>query len=148
MKAVLQRVKRGSVTVSGERIAEISQGLVILIGIGPADTQQQAEKLAQKIAQMRIFQDKNGKMNLSVLDIGGSALVVPQFTLYADTSKGHRPAFTKAAPPDIARPLSDYFADCLEELGVPTQRGKFGAYMQVEIHNDGPVTIVVENKKP
>ena len=144
MKAVLQRVSRGSVTVEGELIAEISQGLVILLGVGPDDNQELAEKLAKKVAQMRIFQDGDGKINLSVLDIGGSALVVPQFTLFADTNRGHRPSFVKAAPPDIARPLADYFAACLEDLGVPTQQGEFGAHMQVEIHNDGPVTISIE----
>jgi len=144
MKAVLQRVSRGNVTVGGERIAEISQGLVILLGVGPDDNQELAEKLARKVAQLRIFQDGEGKMNLSVLDIGGSALVVPQFTLFADTGRGHRPSFVKAAPPDIARPLSGYFAACLEDLGVPTQQGEFGAHMQVEIHNDGPVTISLE----
>ena len=144
MKAVLQRVSRGSVTVDGERIAEISRGLVILLGVGPDDTRELVEKLAKKIAHMRIFQDDDGKMNISVLDIQGSALVVPQFTLFADTSRGHRPSFVKAAPPDIARPLSNYFASCLIELGVPTQQGKFGAHMHVEIHNDGPVTIEIE----
>jgi D-tyrosyl-tRNA(Tyr) deacylase len=144
MKAVLQRVSRGSVTVDGDLIAEISSGLVILIGVGPDDTREHASKLAQKIAQMRIFPDSDGKMNLSVQDIGGSILVVPQFTLYADTRKGNRPAFTKAAPPDIAQPLSEYFANCFTDLGVPTQQGVFGSHMQVEIQNDGPVTILVE----
>ena len=145
MKAVLQRVSWGSVTVDGDIIAEIPTGLVILAGVGPDDTKEHAKKLAQKIAQMRIFPDSEGKMNLSVLDIGGSVLVVPQFTLFADTQKGNRPAFTKAAPPDIARPLSEYFANCFTDLGVPTQQGEFGAHMQVEIQNDGPVTIVIEN---
>jgi D-tyrosyl-tRNA(Tyr) deacylase len=144
MKAVLQRVSRGSVSVGGECIAGIDQGLVILLGVSPEDTQEEASKLAQKIAQLRIFQDQEGKMNLSLLDINGSALVVPQFTLFADTSRGHRPSFTKAAPPEIARPLADYFVSCLEELGLPTQSGEFGAHMLVEILNDGPVTITVE----
>lgn len=144
MRAVLQRVTSGGVSVDGERIAEISQGLVILLGVGPNDDQDSAEKLAKKIAHLRIFQDGEGKMNLSVLDMGGSALVVPQFTLFADTSRGHRPSFVKAAPPDLARPLSEYFSACLEGLGVPTQQGEFGAHMQVEIHNDGPVTISIE----
>jgi D-tyrosyl-tRNA(Tyr) deacylase len=144
MKAVLQRVSRGSVTVDGKSIAEISQGLVILLGVGPNDTRELVEKLARKVAQLRIFQDNDGKMNLSILDIGGSALVVPQFTLFADTSRGHRPSFVKAAPPDIARPLSDFFTTCLIDFGVPTQQGIFGAHMHVEIHNDGPVTIEIE----
>jgi D-tyrosyl-tRNA(Tyr) deacylase len=144
MKAVLQRVSRGRVTVNSRQIAVISKGLVILVGVGPEDTQEQAEKLAQKIAKMRIFPDAQGKMNLSVLDIAGSVLVVPQFTLFADTTKGNRPAFTKAAPPDIARPLTDYFTNCFKNMGLPTEQGEFGAHMQVDIHNDGPVTILVE----
>ena len=110
----------------------------------PEDSQAQAQKLAQKIAQLRIFEDDQGKMNLSLLDIRGDALVVPQFTLYADTRKGNRPSYTDAAPPDIADPLVNYFSSCLEELGLITKQGKFGAHMQVEIHNDGPVTIVME----
>ena len=145
MKAVLQRVSRASVSVGGKNIAEIEGGLVILLGVSPEDTQERARKLAQKIAQLRIFQDLEGKMNLSLLDTRGGALVVPQFTLFADTSRGHRPSFTKAAPPEIARPLADYFASCLEELGIPTQSGEFGAHMRVEILNDGPVTIVIDH---
>lgn len=144
MKAVLQRVSRGSVSVGGKNIAEIEGGLVILLGVSSEDTKERARKLAQKIVQMRIFQDQEGKMNLSLLDTQGSVLAVPQFTLFANTSRGHRPSFTKAAPPEIARPLVDYFVSCLEELGIPTQSGAFGAHMLVEILNDGPVTIVVE----
>jgi D-tyrosyl-tRNA(Tyr) deacylase len=144
MKAVLQRVNKGSVSVGGKKIADISHGLVILLGVGPEDTQDTAKKLAQKISNLRIFQDHKGKMNLSLLDIQGEALVVPQFTLFADTSRGHRPSFTKAAPPEKAQPLARYFSTCLRELGVPTQEGEFGAYMQVEIHNDGPVTIELD----
>ncbi len=144
MKAILQRVQSGSVSVGGKKIAEIQAGLVILLGVGPGDTEAEAEKLALKLAQMRIFPDENGKMNLSLLDVGGAALVVPQFTLFADTQKGHRPSFVKAGPPEIAKPLTDYFASALRKLGVPTQQGEFGAHMMVEIHNDGPVTIEVE----
>lgn len=144
MKAVIQRVSQGSVSVGGERIAGIGPGLVVLLGVGPEDTQETARKLAEKIARMRIFQDQAGKMNLSLLDVGGSALVVPQFTLFADTSRGHRPAFTSAAPPEIAKPLADHFCSCLSALGLPTREGEFGAHMQVEILNDGPVTIVLE----
>ena len=144
MKAVLQRVSRGSVSVSGVQITEITRGLVVLLGVGPDDTREVAQTLAKKTAQMRIFPDDQGKMNLSLLDIGGSALVVPQFTLFADTSRGHRPSFTKAAPPEIARPLAAYFASCLQDLGVPTEQGEFGAHMLVEILNDGPVTITIE----
>ena len=144
MKAILQRVQSGSVSVSGNKIAEIEAGLVILLGVGPADTETEADKLALKLAQMRIFPDKNGKMNLSLMDVNGQALVVPQFTLFADTRKGHRPSFFKAATPEIAKPLTDYFAAALDKLGILTQQGEFGAHMLVEIHNDGPVTIEVE----
>lgn len=131
-------------SVSGEKIAGIQAGLVILLGVGPGDTEVEAEKLALKLAQMRIFPDDNSKMNLSLLDVGGEALVVPQFTLFADTKKGHRPSFVSAGPPEIAKPLTDYFAISLQNLGVPTQKGEFGAHMLVEILNDGPVTIEVE----
>lgn len=144
MKAVLQRVSRGSVSVGGEPIAVINRGLVILLGVGPEDNQEVVQTLAKKIAQMRIFPDDKGKMNLSLIDIEGSALVVPQFTLFADTSRGHRPSFTKAAPPEIAKPLAAYFASCLRDLGLKTEEGEFGAHMLVEILNDGPVTIVLE----
>lgn len=144
MKAILQRVQSGSVSVGGNKIAEIRAGLVILLGVGPADTETEADKLALKLAQMRIFPDDKGKMNLSLLDVSGEALVVPQFTLFADTKKGHRPSFVHAGPPEIAKLLTEHFASALRKLGVPTQEGKFGAHMLVEIHNDGPVTIEVE----
>lgn len=144
MRALLQRVREGRVTVEGEIIAEIGPGLVILVGIGPEDGDEQIEYLSYKIANLRIFEDDEGKMNLSLLDVGGEALVVSQFTLYADTNKGRRPSFTKAAHPDIAEPLVEQFAEQLIKEGVPTQMGEFGAYMQVEIHNDGPVTIWME----
>ena len=144
MKAILQRVQSSSVSVGGNKIAEIQVGMVILLGVGPDDTEAEANKLALKLGQMRIFPDVNGKMNLSLLDVSGEALVVPQFTLFANTKKGHRPSFVSAGPPEIAKPLTDYFASALRELGVPTQEGEFGAHMLVEIHNDGPVTIEVE----
>jgi len=144
MRAVLQRVRRGSVTVAGELIAEIGQGLVILLGIGPGDREEIARAMAEKVATLRIFEDEQGKMNRSVLDIGGEAIVVSQFTLYADSRKGRRPSFTDAAAPDLARPLVERFAELLRGLGVPTQTGEFGAEMQVEILNDGPVTILLE----
>jgi D-tyrosyl-tRNA(Tyr) deacylase len=144
MKAVIQRVQKGRVSVGGKMLSSINLGLVILLGVGPDDTNDQAQKLAQKIAHLRIFADENGKMNLSLMDIGGEALVVPQFTLYADTRRGHRPSFTDAAPPKIAEPLVDYFVSCLDEIGVSTAMGQFGAHMLVEIHNDGPVTILIE----
>jgi D-tyrosyl-tRNA(Tyr) deacylase len=144
MRIVLQRVSSGQVTVDRRKIAEIGRGLVILLGIGPADTQQQARSLADKIAALRIFEDEQGKMNLSLREVNGQAIVVSQFTLYADTRKGRRPSFTDAASPDLARPLVDFFVQQLNRLGIPTQMGEFGAHMQVEIHNDGPVTILLE----
>ncbi|HHY87366.1 MAG TPA: D-tyrosyl-tRNA(Tyr) deacylase [Chloroflexi bacterium] len=145
MRAVVQRVRRGKVSVDGQAISEIGQGLVILLGIGPEDNEEKARALARKIALMRIFQDEQDKMNLSVLDVKGEAIVVSQFTLYADTRKGNRPSFVNAAPPDIASPLVDRFCELLAEQGVPTQTGQFGAHMLVEIENDGPVTIWLEN---
>lgn len=145
MKAILQRVSRGSVRVEGEILAEISNGLVILLGIGPQDGESNARDLAEQIAKLRIFPDEDQKMNLSVRDVGGEALVIPQFTLYADTSKGNRPSFTGAAPPDLARALVDHFVRELSSWEIPTQSGQFGAHMLVEIWNDGPVTISLEN---
>jgi len=144
MRAVIQRVKRGKVSVEGAATAEIDAGMVILLGVAPEDTAETAAALARKIALLRIFEDDAGKMNLSILDTGGSAIVVSQFTLFADTRKGNRPSFTGAAHPDHARPLADQFADLLQAQGVPTGRGVFGAHMLVEIANDGPVTIVME----
>jgi len=144
MRVVLQRVNRGSVAVNGQTIAEISLGLVILLGVGPEDGEEQVNYLVNKIANLRIFEDDQGKINRSVLDVAGAAIVVSQFTLYADTRKGRRPSFTDAAPPEIASPLVNRFAEKLAAQGVPTQIGEFGAHMQVEIHNDGPVTIWLE----
>ena len=144
MKAVIQRVSEGSVTVAGERIAEIGKGLVILLGIAPEDNPAVAEQLADKIATLRIFEDAEEKMNLSLLDIKGEALVVSQFTLYADTNKGRRPSFIGAAKPDLAEPLVEAFAEMLAHHGIRTQTGRFGAQMDVALVNDGPVTIVME----
>ncbi len=144
MRALLQRVSRGRVSVAGTTLAEIGAGLVILLGVGPLDGEEQARYLAEKIANLRIFEDEQGKMNRSLLEAGGQALVVSQFTLYADTRKGRRPSFIDAAPPEIARPLVERFAALLRDLGVPTQTGEFGAHMLVEIDNDGPVTILLE----
>jgi D-aminoacyl-tRNA deacylase len=148
MRALLQRVSSGRVSINDQVVAEIGRGLVILLGIGPRDSPEQARFLADKIANLRIFEDNQEKMNLSVRDANGQALVVSQFTLYADTRKGRRPSFTDAAPPDLARPLVDYFTQQLTSLGVPTQTGEFGAHMLVEIHNDGPVTILLEASSP
>ncbi len=127
-----------------QTIAQIGQGLVILLGIGHGDGEEQAVYLAEKIANLRIFEDDQGKTNLSVLDVGGEAIVVSQFTLYADTRKGRRPSFIYAADPDLAAPLVERFAELLRGQGVPTQTGQFGAHMLVEINNDGPVTIWLE----
>lgn len=144
MRAVLQRVRRGKVTVDGRTVAEIGPGLVILLGVGHTDTEETARILAEKAAYLRIFEDEQGKMNLSIRDVGGAAIVVSQFTLYADTRRGRRPSFTDAALPDHARPLVDKFAELLQGHGIPTQTGEFGASMLVEIDNDGPVTILLE----
>lgn len=144
MRALIQRVSYGKVTVADQTVAQIGQGLVILLGIGHGDGDEQARFLAEKIATLRIFEDKQGKTNLSVLDVKGEALVVSQFTLYADTRKGRRPSFTDAALPEVAEPLVKRFADLLRAQGVPTQTGQFGAHMLVEIHNNGPVTIWLE----
>jgi D-tyrosyl-tRNA(Tyr) deacylase len=144
MRLVLQRVRSGRVLVAGHAIAEIGKGFVILLGIGPGDGEEQARTLSEKIANLRIFEDEHGKMNRSILDVDGQAIVVSQFTLYADTRKGRRPSFIGAALPDVARPFVERFAGLLRELGVPTQTGEFGAHMLVEIDNDGPVTIWLE----
>jgi D-tyrosyl-tRNA(Tyr) deacylase len=144
MRAVVQRVTTSSVTVEGKTVASICLGLNILLGVGPGDDEDKARHLAYKIAHLRIFSDSEGKMNLSVKDVQGEAIVVSQFTLYANTQKGHRPSFIGAAGPDIASPLCDRFVELLRQEGVPCQAGVFGAHMQVEIANDGPVTILLE----
>lgn len=144
MRILLQRVKKASVTVDGNVVGAIGQGYVALVGVGHGDGETQAAWLAQKIAGLRVFEDDEGKFNLSIRDVGGSALVVSQFTLYADARKGRRPAFVDAAPPEIAEPLVERFADLLRAEGVPVEMGVFGARMLVEIHNDGPVTIWLE----
>jgi D-aminoacyl-tRNA deacylase len=145
MRVVLQRVTQGRVSVGGQSVAEIGPGLVLLVGVGPDDGEAQARQLAEKIAHLRIFEDPAGKMNLSILEAGGEALVVSQFTLYADTRKGRRPSFTGAAAPELARPLVERLAELLRELGVPARSGEFGAHMLVEIANDGPVTIWLDS---
>jgi D-tyrosyl-tRNA(Tyr) deacylase len=144
MRAVIQRVRHGRVSVDGRTIAEIGAGLVILLGVGPQDGEEQGRYLAEKIANLRIFEDDEGKMNRSLLEAGGQAILVSQFTLYADSRKGRRPSFTDAASPEIACPLVERFAVMLTDLGVSTQTGEFGAHMLVEIDNDGPVTILLE----
>ena len=144
MRVVIQRVTSGRVSVGGNVISQIGSGVVILLGIGPNDGEEQARYLTEKITNLRIFEDEAGKINRSLLDIHGEAIVVSQFTLYADTRKGRRPSFTDAAPPEFARPLVDRFAELLNKQGVPTQTGEFGANMLVDIANDGPVTIWME----
>ena len=144
MRAVLQRVKQAGVTVDGKVVAEIGEGMLILLGIAPEDSMGIAEQLADKIAHLRIFEDEADKMNLSLLDTGRAAIVVSQFTLYADTSKGRRPSFIGAAQPDTAEPLVASFAKMLADHGVPTQAGVFGAHMDVALVNDGPVTIIMD----
>ena len=144
MRLLLQRVSRASVTVEQKTISKIGNGLLILLGIGHDDGEAQAVFLAEKVANLRIFEDEQGKTNLSVLDVKGEAIVVSQFTLYADTRKGRRPSFIDAALPEVASPLVDRFVELLRSHGVPTQTGQFGAHMDVEIHNNGPVTIWLE----
>ncbi len=148
MRALLQRVSKGRVSVNGEVMGAIGQGLVILLGAGPDDDKTTARKLAQKATHLRLFPDEAGRMNLSLLEVGGGALVVSQFTLYADCKKGRRPSFTGAAPPEVAAPLVDHFVRCLREEGIATvAQGRFGAHMQVDIHNDGPVTIWLDSEQ-
>ena len=141
MRALLQRVTRGAVRVDGEVIGAIDAGLVILIGVGDGDGEADAEFLAQKIAGLRIFGDAEGRFNLSLLDSGGAALVISQFTLYADARKGRRPSFVHAAPPERAEALVEHFAAALRGAGVTVAAGRFRSHMAVEIHNDGPVTL-------
>lgn len=145
MRAVIQRVTRARVDVEHHTVAEIGCGLLILIGAGIDDNATKAETLAKKIAHLRIFSDDTSKMNLSLLDTGGSALVVSQFTLFADTRKGNRPSFTGAMLPDMASPLVDQFASFLRAEGIPVEQGIFGAHMVIELVNDGPVTITLES---
>jgi D-tyrosyl-tRNA(Tyr) deacylase len=145
MKAVIQRVSRASVTVDGMVTGAIGRGLLILLGVGKSDTRQSAEYLADKITSLRIFPDQNGKMNCSLLDTGGSLLVVSQFTLYGDCRKGRRPSFDAAAPPEQARALYEYFVSRLRAMGVPVETGVFQAHMDVELLNDGPVTLLLES---
>ena len=144
MRALLQRVREARVTVEGETIGAIDHGFLVLLGVTHGDGEDQARWLANKIAGLRIFEDEAGKMNLSLLDVEGSVLVVSQFTLYGDTRKGRRPSFTAAARPEQAEPLVTYFAQRLREHGLMVESGTFGAMMQVELVNDGPVTLLLE----
>jgi D-tyrosyl-tRNA(Tyr) deacylase len=145
MKIVIQRVKEASVTIEGQVKGQIQQGLLLLVGVAPEDSQEDVDYAVRKISQIRIFSDENDKMNLSVQDIGGQVLSISQFTLYADTKKGNRPAFTGAAKPDMATALYDQFNKQLAEF-APVQTGEFGADMKVSLINDGPVTIILDTK--
>ncbi len=144
MRAVLQRVKSASVSVNGECVSTIGRGLLILLGITQDDNEETVTQLADKVIALRVFEDENGKMNLSIGDASGEALVVSQFTLYADCRKGRRPSFTNAAPPDQARELYERFCDYLARSRIPTCRGEFGERMVVALENDGPVTIMLD----
>ncbi|SFG59740.1 D-aminoacyl-tRNA deacylase [Sulfitobacter dubius] len=148
MRALLQRVTEASVTVEGEIIGEIGPGLLILVCAMPEDTEETAEKLALKISKLRLFKDEGGKMNLSLAQTGGAALVVSQFTLAADTSRGNRPGFSCAAKPDMAEALYTHFARSLTTLDIPVQTGRFGADMSVALVNDGPVTLWLDSAAP
>ena len=144
MRAVVQRVNQAQVRVANKVVAKIGLGLVVLLGISPTDTEADVREMAEKVANLRIFGDAQGKMNLSCLDVNGEIIVVSQFTLYADTRRGRRPSFTGAASPELAEPLCQFFVETLRIMGVPTQSGVFGAHMVVDIQNDGPVTILLE----
>jgi D-aminoacyl-tRNA deacylase len=147
MRAVVQRVSRAQVTVGEEVVGKIGPGVLVLLGVAKSDTQADAEYLATKIAGMRIFEDENGKMNLSLSETGGAVLAVSQFTLYGDLRKGKRPSFDEAAPPELARELYEYFISKIREAGFTCETGRFQAMMQVELVNDGPVTILLDSTR-
>jgi D-aminoacyl-tRNA deacylase len=144
VRAVCQRVSRARVVVDGETVGSVGHGLCVLLGVARSDGEEQAARLAGKVARLRVFPDEEGRFDRSLLDVGGAALVVSQFTLIADTAKGNRPSFSEAAPPEQAEPLYERVCQELRELGVPAETGVFGASMQLELVNDGPVTIIVD----
>ena len=144
MRAVLTRVKSASVSIDGQVVGSIGKGFLILLGVGPNDTEKECRYLAEKALGLRVFEDENGKMNLGLEQVGGQVLVVSQFTLYGNCRKGRRPSFTEAAPPDLGNRLYERFLKDCEELGYPPQHGRFGADMQVESVNDGPVTLILD----
>jgi D-aminoacyl-tRNA deacylase len=146
MRAVVQRVSQARVRIDGAVVGEIGRGLLVLLGVTGTDTPEQARWLAEKIVGLRIFADAEEKMNLSVADVQGGALIVSQFTLYGDCSKGRRPSFIDAAPPETAIPLYEKFIEAVKAQGVPVASGRFGAMMQVELINDGPVTLIIDSK--
>ena len=147
MISVIQRVRRARVVVDGEVVGEIGQGFLVLLGVGKDDTEDDLRYTATKIAGMRVFTDAGGKFNLALSDVGGSVLLVSQFTLLADTRKGRRPSFTDAAPPEPAEQMVERCAGLLREAGIPVETGRFGAHMEVELLNDGPVTIVLDSRE-
>ena len=147
MRAVLTRVSSASVTIDGEVVGKIGKGFLILLGVGPEDTEKECRYLAEKALGLRIFTDENDKMNLGLADVGGQVLVVSQFTLYGNCRKGRRPSFAEAAGPELGNRLYERFLEICEELGFPPQHGRFGASMQVESVNDGPVTILLDTKQ-
>lgn len=146
MRALIQRVCGATVRVEGHAVGQIDRGLLILLGIDVDDSPQDLRYVAEKCAHLRIFEDAHGKMNLSLIDAGGQALVVSQFTLCAETRKGRRPSFNRAAPPERAKAMYERFVHRIRDLGIHVETGVFGAYMQVEIHNDGPVTLMIESE--
>jgi len=146
MRALVQRVKKGKVTVSSKTMGEIGKGLVILLGVAKEDTEKEADFLAEKVVNLRIMADKEGKMNLSIKGVDGEILLVSQFTLYGDASGGRRPSFIKAANPDLAKSLYERFIEKLRSYGIKVATGRFGEYMEVEIINDGPVTILLDTQ--
>ncbi len=147
MRAVVQRVERAQVTVAGEIVGKIGPGLLVLLGVSKTDTPSDCDYLATKILGLRIFEDENQKMNLSLAETRGAVLAVSQFTLYGDTRKGKRPSFDEAAPPQLARELYEYFVSRIRESGITCETGRFQAMMQVELVNDGPVTILLDSKR-
>jgi D-tyrosyl-tRNA(Tyr) deacylase len=146
MRVLIQRVTASSVKIDGETVGSIGAGLNILVGVTHDDTEAEAKYLAEKCVNLRIFEDEAGKMNRSLLDVGGEALIISQFTLYGDTTQGRRPFFGDAARPEVAEPLYEKFVELVKSYGVKVATGKFGGDMKVEIHNDGPVTLMIESK--
>jgi D-tyrosyl-tRNA(Tyr) deacylase len=146
MQALIQRVQKASVTIDNQVVGKINRGLVILLGVRNGDMEAEIPYLAEKCINLRIFEDEAGKMNRSGLEVGAEYLIISQFTLYGDTRHGRRPGFSDAAPPEISRPLYEKFVACLKDKGLTVATGEFGAYMLVEIHNDGPVTLTVRSK--
>lgn len=145
MKIVIQRAEKAKVSVDGEVVGQIGKGFMVLVGVGPEDTKQNADFLVNKMCNLRVFEDEQGKMNLSIKDVGGQILAISQFTLYADCKKGNRPSFTGAAKPEQANELYEYFMEEIRKQGIKVEHGMFGAHMKVDFINDGPVTILLEN---